>query len=344
MRLSGDKLAAHLAGTLAPIYLISGDEPLQHGECCDAVRAAATRAGFTTRTVMDVGSGFDWQQLNAEAAAFSLFAEKKVIDLRIPGGKPGSEGSKALLAYCENPPTDTLLLVSLPKLDRQQQQAKWFQALETAGVVVSVWPIEARRLPMWIEQRLRAAGILPTGEAVSLLAERTEGNLLAARQEIEKLLLLHGPGPLDATQLTAAVTDSARFDVFELVDSTLRGEAERCLHILDGLRSEGTATPVVLWALHREVHSLAQITADTARGVAIDTALQRARVFSSRSNLVRQALGRLRTAQWLALLDRCHLIDAAIKGQHRTDPWLLLEQLVLVVCGQRPPEGLTAAR
>lgn len=333
MRVYPDRLQAHLAGPLAAAYLVSGDEPLQHAECCDAIRHAARAAGHSTREVMQAGSGFDWHQLGAEAAAFSLFAEKKVIDLRIPGGKPGAEGSKALLAYCGNPPPDTLLLVSLPKIDRQQQNSKWFKAIDDLGVVIQVWPIEAARLPGWIEQRLTTAGIRPSREAVRMLADRVEGNLLAARQEIEKLLLLHGEGPLDADQLAAAVADSARYDVFELVDSALRGEAPRAVHILEGLRTEGVAAAVVLWALHRELRSMAQISADVAKGLGPDQAIQRARVFSKRSGLVRQGLGRLRTAQWLGLLDLCHLTDGAIKGCIRRDPWLLLEDIVLTVSG-----------
>jgi len=336
MRVYPDKLNAHLGKQLAASYLVSGDEPLQLGECGDAIRAAARKAEHTTREVLEVGSGFDWQQLTAEAAAFSLFAEKKIIDLRIPNGKPGAEGSKALIAYCKDPPPDTLLLVSLPKIDRQQQNSKWFKALDALGVVIQVWPIDQQRLPAWIEQRLRSAGIQPTREAVQVLADQVEGNLLAARQEVEKLLLLHGQGPLDADQLTAAVADSARYDVFELVDSALRGEAGRCIHILDGLRAEGIAPPVVLWALHREVRSMAQISADIAKGLSPDHAITRAKVFSKRTSLVRQALSHLRTAQWLALLDSCHQADRAIKGLGTQQPWLLLQDIVLSMSGQAP--------
>ena len=337
MRVYPDRLQQHLAGALAAIYLISGDEPLQLGECSDAIRAAARAAGHTSREVIDAGAAFDWQRLAAEAAAFSLFAEKKIIDLRMPGGKPGAEGSKALTAYCENPPSDTLLLLTLPKIDRQQQNSKWFKAIEARGVVVQVWPIEPRQLPGWIRQRLVAAGIQPSDEAVGMLADRVEGNLLAARQEIEKLLLLHGSGPLGADQLSAAVADSARYDVFELVDSALRGESGRCVHILEGLRGEGLAPAVVLWAVHREARSMAQISAAVARGRSPDDAIGKAKVFRKRSALVRQGLGNLRTAQWLSLLDHCHQADGAIKGRSTRDAWLLLEDIVLAMSGRPHP-------
>ncbi len=335
MRLYPDRLQEHLAQQLAPAYLVSGDEPLQHAECCDAIRAAARAVGYGTREVMEAAGSFDWQQLTAEAAAFSLFADKKIIDLRIPGGKPGAEGSKAIIAYCDDPPPDTLLLISLPKLDRQQQNSKWFKAIDTLGAVIQVWPIEPQRLPGWIERRLSAVGIRASREAARMLADRVEGNLLAARQEIEKLLLLHGEGPLDVDQLTTAVADSARYDVFELVDSALRGEAPRCVHILDGLHAEGVPAAVVLWALHREIRSMAQISADIAKGLSPDHAISRARVFNKRTGLVRQGLANLRTAQWLGLLDRCHLADGAIKGRSGRDPWLLIEDVVLAMCGKQ---------
>ena len=334
MRIHPDRLHEHLTADLAVAYLVSGDEPLQLSECCDQIRQAARQSGYTTREVLEASGGFDWQQLSAEASAYSLFAEKKIIDLRIPGGKPGADGSRALCAYCDDPPSDTLLLVTLPKVDRQQQNSKWFKALDRVGVTTQVWPIEPSRLPRWIEQRLTEAGIRPSREAVRMLADRVEGNLLAARQEIDKLLLLHGQGPLDAEQLADAVADSARYDVFELVDSALRGDAGRILHILDGLRGEGVAPPVVLWALHREIHTLAAISADVAKGLSAERAIDRARVFSKRTGLVRQGLGRLQTTQWLALLDLCHQADAAIKGVGAEQPWLLLEEITLAICGQ----------
>lgn len=344
MRIYPDKLDDHLGRQLAPVYLVSGDEPLQHGECCDAIRRTAREAGHSTREVMEAGSGFDWQQLLAEAATFSLFAEKKIIDLRIPGGKPGAEGSRALNSYCSDPPPDTLLLLSLPKIDRQQQNSRWFKAIDALGVVIQVWPIDHQRLPGWIETRLHAAGITPTREAVRLLADRVEGNLLAAHQEIEKLVLLHGTGAIDAEQLIAAVSDSARYDAFELVDSALRGDTARCLRILEGLRGEGIPPPVVLWALHREVRAMAQISADVARRLSADQAIGRARVFNKRVGLVRGALGRLKTPQWLALLDLCQLADQAIKGVGGQQPWILLEQIALTICGQRAIATASATR
>ena len=328
MRLRPEQLGQHLQKALAPAYLVSGDEPLQLNEACDAIRTAARAAGHDNREVMEAGSGFDWNILLAEAASFSLFAEKKIIDLRIPNGKPGREGGKALADYCANPPADTLLLLTLPKLERQQQNSKWFKAIEQLGTIVQIWPVELQQLPRWIEQRLRTAGLEPSREAVQILADRVEGNLLAAHQEIEKLVLLHGKGPIDAEQLASAVADSARYDVFELVDSALRAEPARCLHILQGLRGEGVAAPVVLWALHREIAQLAGIAVDSTRGLSLDHAMTRSRVWDKRKPLVRQAVNRLKPVQWLGLLDDCQAADAAAKGADPRDPWLLFEQIV----------------
>ncbi|MCB1774326.1 MAG: DNA polymerase III subunit delta [Gammaproteobacteria bacterium] len=337
MKVYPDKLGDHLRGDLAPVYLVSGDEPLQAGECADMIREAARKAGHSTREVIEVDSGFDWQRLANEATAMSLFAEKKIIDLRIPGGKPGNEGGKAISAYCDNPPPDTLLLISLPKLDRQQQGSKWFKAVNGIGAVIQVWPVDVRQMPRWIEQRLRAAGIAPGREVVQILADRAEGNLLAAAQEIQKLVLLRGEGDLDEAELLDAIADSARYDVFELIDSALRRQAGRCLHMIEGLRGEGVAAPVVLWALHRESRTLAQISADIAKGMTAEHAVSRARVFSKRTTLVREAVGNLRTPQWLGLLRECHQADRAIKGALAHDPWLLIERIVLAMCGQPHP-------
>lgn len=302
MRVRPEQLSQNLAKNLAPIYLVTGDEPLQVNEACDTIRAAARKAGHENREVMEAGNNFDWNALAAEASCFSLFAEKKIIDLRIPGGKPGREGGKALTEYCARPPEDTLLLITLPKLDRQQQNSKWFKTLEQLGVIVQIWPIEAQRLPQWIDQRLRQAGLQPDREAVQMLADRVEGNLLAAHQEIEKLLLLHGTGSINAEQLASAVADSARYDVFELVDSALRGETGRCLRILGGLKGEGVAVPVVLWALHREIATIAGISASAAKGLSVDHAMTRAKVWAKRKPLVRNAIQHLKTPSWLALL------------------------------------------
>ncbi len=336
MRLRADQLEAHLKKGLAPVYVISGDEPLQLGEAADAIRAAARTAGYTTREILEADGRFDWNRLGQQADELSLFAEKKIVDLRLPGGKPGREGSAALVAWCSDLPADTLLLLTLPKLDRSQGGSKWMKALDQAGVVIQIWPPDAARLPRWVEQRMRAAGLVPEPGVAQMLAEQTEGNLLAARQEIEKLRLLHGEGPITQEQLSRAISDSARFDVFGLVDAALAGKAKRSLRILSGLRGEGVALPVVLWALAREIRLLAGLSARVGNGVPPARAMAEARVWKNRQPLVAQGLKRLDLPHWQELLARCQQADAMIKGAAAGDPWLQLEQIVLAMAGAGP--------
>ncbi len=333
MRLRPEQLQAQLQKELAPVYVISGDEPLLVGEAADAVRAAARAAGFLTRELLEADGRFDWNLLGQQAEEMSLFAEKKIVDLRLRSGKPGREGGQALTQWCERLTGDTLLLLTLPKLERSQANSKWLKALDQAGVVIQVWPPDAARLPRWIEQRMRAAGLQPAPGVAQMLAERTEGNLLAARQEIEKLLLLHGPGPIDPEAAGRAISDSARFDVFTLVDAALEGEAKRGLRILAGLRGEGVAPPVVLWALAREIRSLQAIAATVERGAPLARALAEAKVWKSRQAQVSRGAQRLSARQWRALLQRCAETDATIKGALPGDPWLELEQIVLAMAG-----------
>ncbi len=335
MRLRSDQLAAHLAKPLLPIYLVSGDEPLQLNEATDALRAAARAQGFTEREVLQVETGFDWGALAAAGSNLSLFAERKLIELRLPSGKPGDAGAKALTAYAAAPAPDNLLLISCGKLEKQQQNSKWFKALEAAGAVVQVWPVEPRALPGWIRQRLQARGMQPTPEAAQLLAERVEGNMLAAAQEVEKLVLLCGAGPLDGETVRAAVADSARYDVFELADAALGGDAARCARIVEGLRGEGEEPVLILWALVREVRALALIAAEQARGVPLDTLLQQQRVWDKRKPLYQAALKRHNLRRWRALLRRAARLDRICKGAEPGNPWDELLQFSLLMAGVR---------
>lgn len=333
MRLQAQQLGVKLGQNLAPVYLLSGDEPLQLGEAADSVRSAAGQAGYSSRQIIEVTPRFDWNQLTQEADSMSLFAEQKIIDLRIPSGKPGRDGSAALSAYCERIPDDTLLLITLPKLDKSQLNSKWFKALDKAGISVQIWPVDRQRLPTWIKQRMSAAGLNPEPGVADMLADQVEGNLLAAQQEIEKLRLLHGAGNISVDQARNAISDSARYDVFGLVDSALAGNSSRCARMLSGLRAEGLATPVVLWALAREIRAMANISRSIANGTRPEQAMAQARVWSSRQPLVRKGLQRLPARGWEQLLGHCQYADTVVKGAVRADPWLLLEQITLIMCG-----------
>ncbi|MEJ2609686.1 MAG: DNA polymerase III subunit delta [Candidatus Thiodiazotropha sp.] len=336
MRLRNDQLPAQLKRTLAPIYLLSGDEPLQMKEAADQIRQTAREQGFTEREVLDQGIGFDWSALNVAAESLSLFGDKRILELRLTSAKVGAEGGKALTAYCQRPAEDTLLLLILPKLEKVQMNSKWLQAIDRSGVVIQVWPVEGGRLIPWIEQRLRNAGLLPSQGVVEMLADRVEGNLLAASQEIEKLLLLQGEGLITTDQLVQAVADSSRFDVFGLLDTLLAGDAAKGLRMLAALKAEAVASPIVLWALSREIRALAEMAYELEQGQNIAQVMSRFRVWEKRKPLIKKALMSGKSAHWRHLLVRCAEADQAIKGITRSDPWLLLQGIVQGVSGFTP--------
>ena len=333
MRLRNDQLTAQLKRALAPVYLLSGDEPLQMREAADEIRRAARQQGFSEREVLDQSSGFDWSALNVAAESLSLFGDRRLWELRLSSAKVGAEGGKALTAYCERPAEDTVLLVTLPKLDKAQTNSKWLKAVDRIGAVIQVWPVEGGRLVPWIEQRLRKAGLVPEPGVVEMLADRVEGNLLAASQEIEKLLLLQGEGVVTQGQLAQAVADSARFDVFGLLDTLLAGDAAKGLRMLTALQAEGVASAVVLWALSREIRALAEMAYELEQGRNIIQVMTAFRVWEKRKPLVKKALASSGTAHWRNLLTRCADTDQAIKGLSRSDPWLLLRNLAQGVSG-----------
>jgi len=346
MKLSSAQLPKQLKDVLAPIYVVSGDEPLLCQEACDAIRSAARAQGFSERQVFDADANFDWNRLYEAGASLSLFAEKRLLELRIPNGKPGDKGAAAILEYLARPAEDSLLLIGLPKLDAATQKSKWAKALFDAPQVqfVQVWPVDAAQLPQWIRQRLARAGLAASPEAVELIAARVEGNLLAAAQEIEKLKLLAEDQQVTVDTVQAAVADSARFDVFGLLDAALAGQAAHALRMLAGLRGEGAETPVILWALARELRLLATLAQQYAQGVPLEKAFAQLRppVWEKRRPLLAKALQRHPAARWNQLLRGAQLIDAQIKGQAEGEPWSGLARLTLAIAGQRlqlPPEA-----
>jgi DNA polymerase-3 subunit delta len=307
---SGD-LQAHLAGKLAPAYAIHGDEPLVALEAADAVRAAARQRGFADREVFEPGRGFDWSELTHAAATRSLFGGKKLIELRLPGGKPGTPGAAAIGAYLERSDPDSLLLVTLPRLDRQGQGAAWFLALAGKGVVVDVWPVERSRLTGWIAERLARQKQRAPREVLEFLAEHVEGNLLAAHQEVQKLALLAPPGELSLDVVQAAVVNVARYDPYDAAEALVSGDTGRYLRVLEGLRAEGEAPTFVLFVVSNALFALQAM----ARG-------GEARVFNR--NLQR-ALERSAARHSAPSIDdaiaQCSQIDRAIKGVGSGEPW-----------------------
>ncbi|MGZ8152533.1 MAG: DNA polymerase III subunit delta [Methylovulum sp.] len=328
MRLKPEQVATALQKNLAPIYFISGDEPLQIGEIADAVRAAARKAGYDTREVLVADSGFSWNELTESAGALSIFADKKIIDLRLPTGTPGAEGAKALMAYCERMQDDTLLLITAPKLAGSSLKTQWFQALDKTGCVIQVWPLEGQDLLHWLQQRMQRRGLQAETEGIKILASRIEGNLLAAAQEIEKLYVLYGEGRLSNQQIFDVVADSSRFDVFKLMDSVLAAKVGRIFKILSGLQAEGVAAPVVLWALTREARVLIKIKQALSQGQNRASVFKNNQIWDKRQQLVSDALNRLDDKDLNNILVLSAKADRQIKGQQQGEPW----ETLLAVC------------
>lgn len=321
MQIRSGELAAHLGRELAPAYAVHGDEPLLALEAADAVRAAARKRGFGERAVLEPGRHFDWSEFEHAAASLSLFGEKKIIELRLPGGKPGAEGAAAIARYCERPSAEALLLVSLPRLDRAAQGSAWFGALARVGVVVDVFPVERARLPAWIGERLARQNQRAPREALELLADRVEGNLLAAHQEVQKLALLAPEGELGLEALRESVANVARFSAYDACEAMLAGDAARFVRIIDGLKSEGEAPSLVLWALAEELQALGRIQAGLAEGRPIDDLLRENRVWGPRQRPMKAAASRVQPAVLRRALRQAAAVDRAVKGVGSGEPW-----------------------
>ncbi len=347
MQLRLDQLDAHLAQApqrgLRAVYTLWGDEPLLMQEAADALRAAARQAGHSERQVHTVaGAHFNWSGLLGASQSMSLFGDRQLVEIRLPSGKPGKDGSEALQRYCERLSDDVVTLVTLPRLDRQQQQSAWFAALDGAGISIRIDPVERAALPAWIAKRLAAQGQrVPGGEpgqqALAFFADRVEGNLLAAHQEVQKLALLYAPGELAPQQIEDAVLNVARYDVFKLSEAVWQGQVARSLRMLDGLRAEGEAAVLVHWTLAEDIRQLQRVTALMAAGRPQALALREARVWGSKEKLFERVLPRFKQRHdaVAALLQAAQVTDGLVKGlKHPNwpdDAWEGLKRLALMV-------------
>ncbi|WP_067519260.1 DNA polymerase III subunit delta [Endozoicomonas ascidiicola] len=344
MKLRVDQLEGQLKKQLAPVYIISGDEPFQVSQCCDQVRQYARAAGFSERHVYHVENNFDWGDFLATANSLSLFAEKQILEIRMPSGKPGDAGSKAFMEYTSHLSPDNLLLLITDRLDSTQQKAKWFQPLEKVGNFVAIWPVESAQLPTWLGQRLHSDGYRATPEALSLVAERVEGNLLAASQELEKLKLLAKDQTIDEETVRNSVADSARYDVYQLIDTALAGNTRQCIRILGVLKGEGLEPPIILWALAREVRLLSQLSRSLSRGLALDLAIDQsakamgfnAFLLKRRKGLLNKAITRHSERDFRAMLNASGNVDRCIKGIEKGNVWDQLLSLTLYLSGLPP--------
>ena len=361
MDVTPEQLVAQLdSGPLQPAYLIAGAEPLLVLEAADAVRAAARRDGIGEREVFEAGAGQrepDWDALHASFNAPSLFASRRLVEVRLPTGKPGKDGAALIASYCASPSPDVVLLVTAEDWSRQHGGA-WSEAIGRVGRVAVAWPVKPHELPGWIDRRLRSRGFAPDRDAVGYLAERVEGNLLAAAQEIDKLALLlrdasaapvpKGPAaartarPLDVATLESLVADASRYDVFRLIDAAMNGQAPMVLRVIAGLRAEGEAVPGLLGMIVMEIQRGAALSRVQAKGGNLAAAFKAQRVWDARQPMYRRALQRHLPESWDAMLAQAGLVDRIAKGRAPGDAWRALERLMLALADRGAVRMLAA--
>lgn len=339
MEVRPDQLQRQLDGQpLARCYLLAGDEPLQVLEAADALRAAARAQGFDEREVLHAEPGFDWAQLASAGASLSLFSDKRILELHLTDKGPGKPGSAALVEYAKNAPDTTLLLILATPLASSARKAAWYKAIAKAGVVMYAWPLPGARMSQWIEKRAAAQGLRMNDDAVALLAEHTEGNLLAAAQEIDRLALLHADTPIGAPEIAEAASDHARFDIFDLPAKALAGDAAGALKSLSRLRAEGVDAVPITWALVREIRLLYQ-AALAARANRLDAMLAKVFMPPARKRQIADVAKTADPALLARLLRDAARLDQANKGAASGRPWDELVRLTLGLAGKAPRES-----
>lgn len=329
MQVKPEQLISILEKQRLPAVWVAGDEPLLSQECCDSVRQFARQQGFTERQVMHAGADFNWSDLLQSASSLSLFAEQKLIDLRLTSAKLDPDGKQALSHYVANPPDDTLLLISSPRVEKASQNTKWFKAIEGPLAFVQIWPVKPEELPRWLGRRLQARGLQADNEALALLAERVEGNLLAAIQEVEKLTILSESGQVDSKLIARSVADSARYNVFGLLEACLAGHAARALRMLAHLQAEGAEPLMIVNILSQELRQLSVMRQAVDTGQNINGVLQQQRIWFNRKQAVSQALQRLTLQELSALLSIAWEVDQSVKGMALGNPWNSLADICL---------------
>jgi DNA polymerase-3 subunit delta len=330
MNVRPDQLPSIINKTIYPVYMVSGDEPLQQMEALDCIRAYLRDESYLERDILDVDAKFDWQQLMDQAATMSLFAERRIVELRLPSAKPGRQGSQALKDYLTRSPEDTVLIINAGKLDGSSKKSAWYKAVEKSGMVVQCWPVPADKLPQWLKQRFNRRKMEADNAVLSYISQHVEGNLLAADQEIEKLYLLLGPGKITYEDVAEAITAQSRYNVFELADVLLQGNRSRAIKTIAGLKAEGVVPVVVNWSLAKDIRLLAQASQDISSA---DFMLKRSGVWQSRINLFKSCLSRHTPRTFQLMLKRCAYIDAASKGMIDANVWDEINSLCVRLAG-----------
>lgn len=336
MRLRANQLDTELKKSLLPIYFVTGDEPLLIQEALDSIRLACKQQGYDERKILEVDRKFDWQSLVEESNTLSLFSEKILTELRLGGSKPGVPGGKALQSYCKALPEDRVLLISANKVDAGTLKTKWCSELDRVGAIIQIWPISLNEMPQWLGLRSRKMGLKIEHDAIQLLADRLEGNLLAAQQELEKLRLLYPDlsEEIDTEKVLQSVSDASKYDVFNLTDACLNGDAKLCSKIMNSLKLEGLEVSIVLWALSKEIRLLAALVRANLKGANLQTIFKEQRVIQKRQPQLSHAARRLSLTRLQQLLDQCKLVDDLIKGaQKGIDPWDILNKVAFGIAG-----------
>jgi len=330
MNVRPDQLPSIITRAVYPVYMVSGDEPLQQMESLDLIRAFLRENDFSEREVLDVDAQFDWQRLLDEAASMSLFATRRIVELRLPSAKPGKQGADILKDYLSRPPQDTVLIINAGKVDGSAKKSAWYKSVEQNGLVVQCWPVPLEQLSFWLKQRFKKRDIVADNDVLAYISQHVEGNLLAADQEIEKLYLLLGPGKITYADVAEAVTSQSRYSVFELVDVLLGGDPRRAIKIITGLKAEGVVSVVLNWALAKDIRLLSQVAADPRSA---DFILKRSGVWQSRVTLFKACLARHPQRSFHLMLKRCAYIDAASKGMIDCNVWDEIETLCVRLAG-----------
>jgi len=330
MKLRADQFIDTISQKLHPVYFISGDEHLLVQEAIDALRLAAKKQGYTERKVFHVDRNFDWNQLLDESNNLSLFSDKRLVEIKLGKNKPGTKGSKALQEFCSSPPEDTILVLESAKMDAATLKGKWAQAIDRSGVITQVWPVTRREMPRWLSQRAGKIGVKLQAEALDLLSERLEGNLLAAKQELHKLKLLHDDAPITADMIAADVKDAARFDIFNLTDACLQKDHKSAINIVSHLKLEGLEPTIVLWALSKEIRLLHTLRLGHDHGTPPQTVFKQFRVISRRQKPLLDTALRHNDRSLTTLLEWCKQVDDGLKGDKTTPPfWERLEDIAM---------------
>ena len=340
MRLRANQLDTELKKGLLPVYFVTGDEPLLVQEALDTIRSACKKNGFDERKILEVDRKFVWQSLIEDSNTLSLFSEKILTELRLGSSKPGAPGGKIVQAYCKDLPEDKILLISANKVDAGTLKTKWCSELDRVGAIIQVWPISLNEMPQWLGQRAYKMGLQVEPDAIQLLSDRLEGNLLAAQQELEKLKLLYPDNTksIDTDKVLQSVSDSSKYDIFNLTDACLNADPRLCAKIINSLKLEGLEISIALWAMSKELRLLAALVRANLKGMNIQTVFKEQRVIQKRQSQLSQAARRLSLTGIQQLLDQCKLVDDLIKGvQKGVSPWDIITDIAFGIAGVALP-------